>query len=203
MKRLLAVAWVGLAILWGASVALAAPKSGLGIWGSLLSSEEAFSVPAANSFTGAKLNFTGSASGVGFGADYQIAMGDLSINPFVEYDQQSVSFPSSKVGSGSWNTATHYYVGVQVRYWIEKLFVGAQLGYFSDDLTGEKQSFGVTDYNGTGQAYGIAGGWEDDNGLMASLQIDFGHTEFKFSGQKKSDTIDTTTYRANVGWRFK
>lgn len=129
-----------------------------------------------------------STSGLSLGMDYQIAVSkNFSINPFL-----MTSSETNKNISGT--TVGHGILGVQLRYWAGDVFVGAQLGSYSEVLVS-----GNTSTSGNGGGVGLVAGWEKpDGGLYVMGQFD--SAKVKYSGASE---IPFTAFRLSVGYRWK
>jgi len=126
-------------------------------------------------------------TGLSFGLDYQFAVADkLSISPFL--------MSSAESSSVSGVTAGHGILGVQLRYWLDDMFLGGHIGSYSN----VRFANGSELDSGVGGGAGLVAGWEKpDGGLYVMGQVDtatikYTNTDLKLSG-----------FRLSVGYRWK
>ena len=180
---------IALLLLFSAGAAFADPKSGFSVNAGLAS----HSMSIAN----AAPAFSYDSSGLSLGIDYQIALSkSFSLNPFLMTSGETVSgycsgglcaSPSTEVTSG------HGIIGLQLRYWINDIFVGGHITSYSEVLDN-----GTSNVNASGPGAGLAVGWEKhDGGLYVMGQLD-GAT-LKYSDAD----VDLSGVRLSVGYRWK
>lgn len=131
-----------------------------------------------------------SSSGLSLGIDYQIALSHyFSLNPFLMTSGESAS---GDVVSGT--SASHGILGLQLRYWIDDMFIGGHIARYSEVLS--NSNYGNTSASGPG--VGLVLGWEQhDGGLFFMGQLD--------SAKLAYDDADVklTGFRLSVGYRWK
>jgi hypothetical protein len=169
-----------------ATPAWPAAKSGFGIqigYASHTSSGEI----TEGALTGAEFEVT--SSGTSIGIDYQLALSDsISISPFLISSAESAESDELIV-----DTSGHGILGIQIRFWLDTVFIGGHVGSYSEVLSGD-----AGDESGRGTGYGVVIGWESrDSGLFLSLQSDQAKIEYSDAES------DLTGARAHIGWRFK
>ncbi|MFA6015761.1 MAG: outer membrane beta-barrel protein [Gallionellaceae bacterium] len=129
-------------------------------------------------------------SGMSLGLDYQFAISDsFSVNPFLMSSSESVS---GDLNSGT--TTGHGIFGLQARYWIGDLFVGAHVASYSEVLLNSSNS--ARDTAGAGTGGGLVVGWEPSRwsvtGQIDSPNLTYSDADIKLTG-----------IRVNVGYRWK
>lgn len=172
---------IGLLIATMATVALAEPKQGFGLFGGTASHERS---SGGTSLLGS--------SGLSIGVDYQIPISEfVSFNPFLESSAESVE-------SCDGCTAGHGILGLQLRVWLGDVFIGGHVGNYSEVITIDT-GFGTFDFTGSGTGAGAVIGWEgSDGGLFLALQVDSATISYDFA----ADT-DLTSTRLHIGYRWK
>jgi hypothetical protein len=168
-----------------ASTAFAEPKNGFGVNAGLAS----HSMKA--TFTqGTPGTASYSSSGLSLGIDYQIALSDhFSLNPFLMTSGESAS---GDVVSGT--SAGHGILGLQLRYWLDDLFMGAHLARYTEVLS--NSNYGNTSAAGPG--IGLVLGWEKhDGGLFVMGQLDSAKVAYADADVK------LTGFRLSIGYRWK
>ncbi|MGV8935382.1 MAG: hypothetical protein ACOH1I_12190 [Gallionellaceae bacterium] len=131
-----------------------------------------------------------STSGLSLGMDYQFALSsNFSINPFLMTSSETVPNISGM-------SAGHGILGVQGRFWIGDIFMGAHLGSYSEVFT---TSNSTASANGTGA--GLVVGWEKpDGGLYVMGQFDSATVTPNTAGYADAKF---TALRLSVGYRWK
>lgn len=128
-------------------------------------------------------------SGLNLGLDYQFALSNnFSINPFLMSSSETFS-------NSSGTTLGHGILGVQARYWMSDVFVGAHVGSYSEVVANSGVSI-----SGSGVGVGLVAGWEKpDGGLYVMGQYDSATVNYA------SLAIDQkfTGFRLSVGYRWK
>ena len=168
------------------SQAEARPESGFGLFGGFAShsADGTFTIPP---FTG--INFSYSSSGLSIGIDYQIAMGEnISFSPFLVSSSEGTS---GDLASGV--DAGHGILGIQLRYWMEDLFLGGHFGNYSEVLSGGPGG----DNSASGFGFGFIVGLEQESGLFFSGQYD------TFTVNYSDADVDLTGIRLHIGYRWK
>jgi hypothetical protein len=183
--------WAGLLVaaglLLGSNPATAAPKNGFAVFGGM-ASHSADGKGTLPPITGVPFSY--SSSGVSIGIDYQVALGDsLTLNPFLMSSSESTS---GDLNSGV--TAGHGILGLGVRYWPGDFFLGAQIGNYSEVLSGDTGG----SLSASGGGFGLSAGWESPTGgLFVVGQYD------SFSLSYSDADIDETGFRLQIGYRWK
>jgi hypothetical protein len=132
-------------------------------------------------------------SGLSLGVDYQFPLNQtLSINPFLMSSSESVGGDAGE----SYTSTGHGILGVELRYWAERFFVGAHIGNYSEVLIATSGS-GASDTSASAIGFGVTGGWQNDDGVFVAAQVD--RADFKYSNA----THDTTGLRLHIGYRWK
>ena len=131
-------------------------------------------------------------SGLSVGLDYQIAMSEnISLNPFLMYSSESTS---GTLKSGT--TAGHGIFGLQLRYWINDVYIGGHFASYSEALVNSASN--PTTTSGTGGGGGVVVGWEPANskwylmGQYDSANIKYTDADVKLTGA-----------RISIGYRWK
>ena len=188
MKKAVWVFAVLLLFVYHASNASASAKSGFGVNLGV----------ASNSMTGTftdppRTDYSYSSSGLSLGIDYQFALNEFfSINPFLMSSSEGVS---GDLGSGI--RAGHGIFGLQARYWINDLFVGAHIASYSEVLSSSSNSR-ETSVSGGGGGIGLVAGWESPvGGLFVMGQVDSAGIKYANSDNKLNG------FRLSVGYRWK
>ena len=161
--------------------AIADPQSGLGVNAGLVG----------NHMSASPGNYQ--SAGLDFGLDYQIAVSpSVSINPFLMSSAESTS---GAIVSGT--KAGHGILGLQFRYWIDNVFLGAHLAAYSEVLSNTVGNITAsTPANGGG--IGLVAGWEDPkSGLFVMGQLD--SSKLKYNGYDSK----LSGFRLNLGYRWK
>ena len=179
-KNVLTLSISGLILLFTIS-SIDAAKNGFGLFGGL--------ARHTSEVTTYSTEYT--SSGLSIGVDYQFALSDsFSISAFYIFSDESTS---GDIISDA--TASHDILGVQGRFWIDEMFVGAHFGIYSEFL--ESELAGSAD--GSGSGFGIIVGWEGDNGMFFSAQYDSASGLGVFT----DSDIDLTGFRLHGGYRWK
>jgi hypothetical protein len=165
----------------GIGNAQAEPKSGVGVDAGLVSSHMS-ATPG---------NYQ--SSGLSLGLDYQFAVSpSVSINPFLMSSGESIS---GAVPSGT--KASHGLLGLQFRYWIEDVFLGAHLAAYSETLSNTSGNI-TTSTTANGGGAGLVVGWEQPKGgLFLVGQVDSAKLHYNGYDSKLSD------FRVSLGYRWK
>jgi hypothetical protein len=165
----------------GTGTAQAEPKNGFGLDAGLTTQH--MTSPAGNY----------QSRGLSLGIDYQIvAASNFSINPFLMSSGENTS------GTATGNTkAAHGILGLQFRYWIDDIFVGAHVASYSEVLSVTNGNVtNSTSVNGGG--VGLVAGWEDPNsGLFIMGQLDSANLKYPTATNKLSG------FRLSLGYRWK
>lgn len=182
MKKQLVLPAILAAFALGAGNAQAAPKSGFGLDAGLATQH--MTGPAAGSYQG---------TGVSIGIDYQIAVSDsFSINPFL---MSSAENTSGNVTAGT--KSAHGILGLQLRYWINDMFIGGHLASYSEVLSNTTGNI-TTSTSVNGGGLGLVAGWEDPNGgLFVMGQLDSANLKYPATTNKLSG------FRLSLGYRWK
>lgn len=182
MKKLAILSATLALFTFGASAVHAEAKNGFGVDAGVVSNR--MTNPVVGSYQ---------SSGLSLGLDYQIAISpDFSINPFLMTSGENAS---GAVVPGT--TAGHGILGVQLRYWIDDIFIGAHLASYSEVLSNAVGNTTVsTTANGGGA--GLVMGWEDPKGGMFVMgQLD--SAKFQYTGS----TSKLSAVRLSIGYRWK
>ncbi len=165
-----------------AGSANAEPKNGFGLNAGLIS----------NHMTGASAGSYQS-QGLSLGLDYQIALSDsFSLNPFLMTSGENTS---GAVAAGT--NAAHGMLGLQLRYWINDVFIGGHLASYSEVLSITNANV-ITSTSANGGGVGLAAGWENPNGgLFVMGQLDSANLKYPASTSKLSG------FRLSIGYRWK
>src|ERR1019366_9251931 len=168
------------------SSAIAAPTNGFSLNAGVVSDSM-----AANSIaTGDAYSY--SSTGISLGMDYQIAISpNVSINPFLMSSSESTT---GDLVSGT--TAGHAIMGLQLRYWINDIFVGGHIARYSEVLLNSANNPSST--SGSGNGGGIVIGWEpcDSKGYLMG-QYDSAKINYSDAN------VNLTGIRISVGYRWK
>ena len=166
-----------------ASSSFAAPKNGFGFNAGLASHD----MQADMKYGGGTLTY--SSSGLSLGIDYQIALSDtLSLNPFFMTSGESAS---GDTASGT--SAGHGILGLQLRYWMNDVFIGGHVASYSEVL-----SDAIASTSASGSGFGLVAGWEQPKGgLFVMGQLD------KATIAYSDADVDMTGFRLSVGYRWK
>lgn len=172
---------VGLLIATVATVAWAEPKQGFGLFGG-------YAGHSLSDSSGA----TWDTSGVSIGVDFQIPISDyLSFNPFLASSGETVDNCSAC-------TAGHGILGIQLRFWLGDVFLGAHVGSYTEIRTVDTP-FGTVSIDGSGSGAGGVIGWEgSDPNVFVALQVDSATIDYEGGGS--SDIKGT---RLHIGYRWK
>lgn len=180
MKKSIAASAVIALCALGTGNAQAEPKSGLGVDAGLLS----------NHMSATPGNYQ--SSGLSLGLDYQIAVSpSVSINPFLMTSGESTS---GAIVSGT--KANHGLLGLQFRYWIDDIFLGAHLAAYSETLSLNVGNV-TTSTSANGGGAGLVAGWEDPKGLFVMGQLDSAKLHYNGYDSKLSG------FRLSLGYRWK
>lgn len=176
------------AIIFCAGTGEAAPRTGFGFHFGLAShSIEGTFKQGQGAASG--MSYSYSSSGLSIGIDYQIAVSDaISLSPFLTSSSESVS---GDLTSGT--TAGHGILGLEGRYWLDRVFIGGHLARYTEVLANPSRS----NIGGSGTGFGLATGWEDDHGgLFVMGQVDKATLAYSDSDN------DLTGFRLSVGYRW-
>jgi hypothetical protein len=134
-----------------AGFATATPKQGFGLFGGFASHTSNVEITK-GVLDGLKVDV--SSSGLSFGVDDQLPVADaVSINFFLDTSSESASGNNGF----SADAAGHGILGVEGRYWMDALFVGAHVGSYSEVFT--TTSNGVSSsISGAGTGFGVSVG---------------------------------------------
>ncbi len=182
MKKLTVVPAILTLLALGASNAQAEPKDGLGVDAGLTTHR--ITGPVTGNYQ---------SSGLSLGLDYQIGVSDsFSINPFIMTSGENTSgalTPGTK--------ATHDMFGLQFRYWIGDVFLGAHLAAHTEVLSYTVGNV-TTSTSVSGGGLGLVAGWENPNGRMFVVgQLDSANLKYPTSTDKLS------SFRLSIGYRWK
>ncbi len=182
MKLVLSNAAVLLALYAGS--ACADPKNGFSLNAGLIKSNATATMTA----TGAGASYSG--TGLSLGLDYQIAVSpNFSVNPFLMTSSESTS---GALIQGT--SAGHGILGIQLRYWADDVFFGAQVGRYTEALVNSN----LPTTRASGNGAGLVVGWEDRNsGLYVTGQLDSAKVHYVDANVKLSE------FRASIGYRWK
>ena len=190
MKKSIILAGFALTALLFAGPAFAAGDDGLGIYIGVTDS-------TVSPEGGTDLDVSGST----FGVDYQFPLGEsFSFNPFLmisseDGDEQVAPGVTAKI---EFDTTI---LALQLRYWIESLYLGAHVGRYETEVTfpgGGSETFDDT-------GFGAVIGWEGEGGFILALQYDTFTLEVPADPPAPPGTtqdIEFTTLRALIGYRF-
>ena len=181
LALLIALGFVGLG-----SESFAAPLNGFSLnTGGVSNSMSATLVGNGNSY-----NY--SSAGLSLGIDYQMLVSPtVSFNPFLMTSSESAT---GAISQGT--TAGHGIFGLQLRYWLGEIFIGAHIANYSEVLINSSNSASST--SGAGFGEGIAFGWEPANsnwywmGQVDSAKIKYSDANVNLSG-----------FRLSIGYRWK
>ena len=136
--------------------------------------------------------YTYSSSGLSIGIDYQIAMSqNISLNPFLMSSGESTT---GSLPSGT--TAGHGIFGLQLRYWMNDVYVGGHIASYSEVLANSGNN--STSASGTGGGGGIVVGWEPSNSKWYLMgQYDSANVKYSDANVKLTGT------RISIGYRWK
>ncbi len=181
MKKLTVLPAILVLFALGAGSAYAGPKDGIGVNGGLTTQH--MTSPAGSY----------QSSGVSLGVDYQIALSEsVSLNPFLMSSGESVS---GTVPTG--NNASHGILGLQLRYWIDNVFIGGHLAAYNETLS-LKTGNVTTSTTAGGGGGGLVVGWEKpDGGLFVMGQLDSANIKYQTYTSKQ------TGFRLSIGYRWK
>jgi hypothetical protein len=181
LKKHIVLSAIGALLAVGAGSAIAEPKNGFGLDGGIVTSH--MSNPLGNY----------QSSGLSIGIDYQFAISEsFSINPFLMSSGESTSgalIPGTKAGHGI--------LGLQLRYWINDMFIGGHLASYSEILSNSVGNI-TASTTATGGGAGLVAGWENPNGGMFVMgQLDSAKLQYTGSTSKMSG------FRLSMGYRWK
>jgi len=130
-----------------------------------------------------------SSSGLSLGIDYQMAMTEtISLSPFL--------MTSGENGGGdlvSGTTVGHGILGLEGRFWLDRVFIGGHAARYTEVLTNSNGS----STSAAGIGVGLTAGWEDDHGgLFVMTQID----KAKLSYADADNNL--TGFRLSIGYRW-
>ncbi len=181
MKKLTALPAILALFALSAGNAQAEPKNGFGLNGGLTTQH--MTSPAGN--------YQG--NGVSIGVDYQIALSDsFSLNPFIMGSGENAS---GAVTPGT--NSSHGILGLQLRYWMDNVFIGGHLGIYDETLS-LKTGNVTTGTTVSGGGGGLVAGWEKpDGGLFFMGQLDSANLKYQTYTSKLSG------FRISIGYRWK
>jgi hypothetical protein len=172
--------------------AFAEPKSGFGLnVGAANNKMSGTTIPG-----GAAYSYT--SQGLSVGIDYQFAVSKkFSINPLLMSSSEDFSGTTLQAGT----TGGHVIFGVQLRYWIDDVFIGGQIDNYGEVLSLSSTVAGTTtttDTVGGGRGRGLVIGWEPSGSkLFVMGQIDAANLSYT------SANVNLTGARVSVGYRWK
>ena len=137
-------------------------------------------------------------SGVTFGVDYQFPLGEsFSLNPFlmISSEEEEEEISPGVTGTNEFDTTV---LALQLRYWIEGLYLGAHAGRYEVEVTGAVG--GSETFDDTG--FGAVIGWEGQGGFVLALQYDTFTVEVPSMAGPSTVDVEFTTLRALIGYRF-
>jgi hypothetical protein len=173
--------------------AFAEPKSGFGLNAGM----------ASNNMSGTTLPggtaYSYASTGLSVGADYQFVVSDsFSINPLLMSSGEDFSGTTLQTGT----TGGHGIFGVQLRYWVDDIFIGAHVAKYLELLstvaTVNANTTTTTDTNALGGGRGLVSGWEPSSsewfvmGQVDTASIDYLNANVKLTG-----------FRLSVGYRWE
>ena len=133
-----------------------------------------------------------SSAGLSLGIDYQMMVSPtVSFNPFLMSSSESAT---GAVTQGT--SAGHGIFGLQLRYWLGDLFLGAHIADYSEVLINSSNN--PTSTSGSGFGEGLVFGWEPSNtkwywmGQFDSAKIKYSDANVNLSG-----------FRLSIGYRWK
>lgn len=181
MKKLTALPAMLALFAMGTGSAHADPKDGFGVNGGL----------TAQHMTSPAGNYQG--NGLSLGVDYQIALSSsFSLNPFLMSSTENTSGTVAP-----WTHAAHGILGLQIRYWIDNVFIGAHLGSYGETLSVTNGNV-TTSSAASGGGGGLVAGWEKpDGGLFVMGQLDSANIKYQTYTSKLSG------FRLSIGYRWK
>lgn len=181
-----------LALALFAGTAQAGPRNGFSINGGVISSSTDVTYTS-GIFAGQTLSYKG--GGISVGLDYQFAINEnFSINPFLMTSGEAVSVNNVTLNNIS---ANHAILGVQFRYWMNDIYLGGQIGSYSEQLN---YTVGNATYSNStsGGGVGLVAGWESPNGgVYVQGQLDSASLNYSGASTK------LTGARFSVGYRWK
>lgn len=179
--------------------ALAAPESGFGInLGMARNSMSGTTTPAGTAYSY-------SSSGLSVGMDYQFALSDsFSISPiFIISSGESLNSASQAgtIFSGAQppDSAGHGIFGLQLRYWMDDVFIGGHVGSYAEFLSSTNSNTKTTTETvGEGIGKGLVVGWEPSKSKWFVMgQIDTANIDYTSANVKLTGT------RVSIGYRWK
>jgi len=182
-----------------ADKALAEPGNGFSINSGLTS----HNMSGTTSPAGAAYSY--SSSGLSVGMDYQFALSDnFSISPIfiISVGESLISTPQAGTvfsGIQAPDSAGHGIFGLQLKYWIDDVFIGGHVGSYAEFLSSTNSNTNTTTNTiGEGIGKGLVVGWAPSQskwflmGQVDSANIDYLNSKVKLTGT-----------RISIGYRWK
>lgn len=168
------------------STAFAEPKNGFGLSAGWTSNNmSGTTIPGGTAYSY-------SSSGLDSGLDYQFALSDrLSINPFFMVSSENASSTTPQ----SVTNIIHSLVGLQLRYWINNVFIGGHVEDYVEDIYASSASTATS--VGAGVGKGLLIGWESAKGAYIMASIDAANIS------NSSSNVSLTGFRISFGRRWK
>lgn len=186
-------------LLGAASNVFAAAESGFGLNAGMTSNRmNGTTIPGS-------ATYSYSSSGLSLGVDYQLAVSDsFSINPiFIISAGESLTstLQAGTVFSGVQppDSAGHGIFGLQLRYWIDDVFIGGHVGSYAEFLSSINANTNTTtDTVGEGMGRGLVVGWEPSKSKWFVMgQVDTANIAYLAANVK------LTGARLSIGYRWK